>query len=267
MAEVRAGVPADSEIVLRGGLLEKPALICNLTVVHGRKFIHLWKGCPILNKFLTGRNVSERSLANSAIIEKLAALRNAVCRSAIEEDRCDTEEDVCPTEALGLEEIGDAERSKAKKPRSRNYLPIRMKLLSLAPFLSVEVPGAFGTPWHPLVLLEVSSTAPAMEATSENFKALFDLVALDVASGSHKREQYPRKSTFASRDKDTQALYEQTSKKGKTCVYVKKVLEKPSKRRRPYAKAYSTKVIRSDSNSGSLSTTDAGQHGHDDCLS
>ena len=103
-----------------------------------------------------------------------------------------------------------------------------MKLMSTPSFLPVEVQGAEGAPWRPLVLLEVASTAPAMEATSENFKALFDLVAADLASGHQKRER-------------------------------PEISEKPSKRSRPYAKTYTTKIVRANS-----SETD--KDGEEDCL-
>ena len=137
----------------------------------------------------------------------------------------------------------------------------------------MEVQGGFAprgesAPWRPLVLLEVASTAPAMEATSENFEALFDLVASELAEGLQKRERYPRRTGNASGGDENTALYQaKTKKDGTGGFYFKEVLETPSKRPRPYAKCYKTRRLRPKGGSGTLSEgTELDKEGAEDCL-
>ena len=148
-----------------------------------------------------------------------------------------------------------------------------MKMMSRPSFLPVEVQGGFAprgesAPWRPLVLLEVASTAPAMEATSENFKALFGLVASELAGGLQKRERYPRRTGIASGSDENTALYQaKTKKDGTGGFYFKEVLETPSKRPRPYAKCYKTRRLRPEGGSGTLSKgTESDKEGAEDCL-
>ena len=284
MGEVRAGLrDTDPEVVLRGGHLDKPTLLGNLTIVEGHKFVHLWKGCPILNKFLTGKSAMHRPLANSSAIENLAAKRNEAFREILADEEDGGEEADDPVDALGLDEEDDVKmdyqkskkngRSECQKSKARKYLPIRMKMMSRPSFLPVEVQGGFApsgesAPWRPLVLLEVASTAPAMEATSENFKALFDLVASELAGGLQKRERYPRRTGIASGSEENTALYQaKTKKDGTGGFYFKEVLETPSKRPRPYAKCYKTRRLRPEGGSGTLSKgTESDKEGAEDCL-
>ena len=51
--------------------------------------------------------------------------------------------------------------------------------------MTVEVPD--GSHWRPLVLMAASNQAVAMEASAENFQALFDLVQADLNRGGAKR--------------------------------------------------------------------------------
>ena len=122
MAEVRAGLfDTDPEVVLRCVFLDKPALLRNLTIADGHKFVHLWKGCPILNKFLTGKSVSQRPLANSLVNENLATKRNEACRLALAEEPEKDEEAADPTDALGLEEDEVAESKDSRKLKNRRF--------------------------------------------------------------------------------------------------------------------------------------------------
>ena len=279
MGEVRAGLrDTDPEVVLRGGHLDKPILLCNLTIVEGHKFVHLWKGCPILNKFLTGKSAMHRPLANSSAIENLAAKRNEAFREILADEEDGGEEADDPVDALGLDEEDDVmldknRKGQGKAAKRKKYLPIRMKMMSRPSFLPVEVQGGFApsgesAPWRPLVLLEVASTAPAMEATSENFKALFDLVASELAEGLQKRERYPRRTGNASGGDENTALYQaKTKKDGTGGFYFKEVLETPSKRPRPYARCYKTRRLRPEGGSGTLSKgTESDKEGAEDCL-
>lgn len=279
MGEVRAGLrDTDPEVVLRGGHLDKPTLLGNLTIVEGHKFVHLWKGCPILNKFLTGKSAMHRPLANSSAIENLAAKRNEAFRDILADEEDGGEEADDPVDALGLDEEDDVmldknRKGQGKAAKRKKYLPIRMKMMSRPSFLPVEVQGGFAprgesAPWRPLVLLEVASTAPAMEATSENFKALFGLVASELAGGLQKRERYPRRTGIASGSDENTALYQaKTKKDGTGGFYFKEVLETPSKRPRPYAKCYKTRRLRPKGGSGTLSEgTELDKEGAEDCL-
>lgn len=279
MGEVRAGLrDTDPEVVLRGGHLDKPTLLGNLTIVEGHKFVHLWKGCPILNKFLTGKSAMHRPLANSSAIENLAAKRNEAFREILADEEDGGEEADDPVDALGLDEEDDVmldknRKGQGKAAKRKKYLPIRMKMMSRPSFLPVEVQGGFApsgesAPWRPLVLLEVASTAPAMEATSENFKALFGLVASELAGGLQKRERYPRRTGIASGSDENTALYQaKTKKDGTGGFYFKEVLETPSKRPRPYAKCYKTRRLRPKGGSGTLSEgTELDKEGAEDCL-
>ena len=222
-----------------------------------------------------------RPLANSSVIENLAAKRNEAFREILADEEDGGEEADDPVDALGLDEEDDVkmDNQKSKKngisnaKKARKYLPIRMKMLSRPSFLPVEVQGGFAprgesSPWRPLVLLEVASTAPAMEATSENFQALFDLVASELADGLKKRERYPRRTGNASGGDENTALYQtKTKKDGTGGFYFKEVLETPSKRPRPYAKCYKTRRLRPKGGSGTLSKgTELDEEGAGDCL-
>ena len=278
MEDIRAGLlETDAEVVLRGGHLDKPVLLCNLSIVEGRKFVHLWKGCPILNKFLTGKNTNQRPLAASLAIENIAARRNAACRLALEDqsgsdtgDHGETEEDakaLDPTAALDLEN-GDAECQNQRKKKKQPELPLKMKMLKLPRFLPIEVEGAFEAPWCPLVLVEVASTAPAIEATTENFQALSALIDKDLASGECRRHRYPRKFAVTGEGAEKQSVYELPNKKGR--FYNKVAVDRPCQRKRPYAKSYQTKRVKLPKSNKDISVGShegKAEENEEDCLS
>ena len=65
-----------SELVLRGGGLDKPVVLTELKEENGKRFVHLVKNDEILASLLTGVSKSRRVLSNTLTIERVGRLRD-----------------------------------------------------------------------------------------------------------------------------------------------------------------------------------------------
>jgi hypothetical protein len=175
-----------SELVIRGGGLEKPIVLTELKEESGKRFFHLVKDNENVALLLTGACKSRRLLANSLTIEHLGRLRDDKFNQLAAElggqaggQLAASEEDV-----LGLVAVSASTPSPRK---ARVKLQIQSQMPTSA---AVEIELPDGTMWRPVVLLTDRKTNPHMEATTENFNNLYILVQHDLSAGEHKRERH-----------------------------------------------------------------------------
>ena len=181
-----------SEIVIRGGFLQTPAVLGDTVTVFGKPFVYLWKSSNVLRNFLVRPTKScRKTLCHTAVFDQLATLRNAEyqrlkrCLSSSlgtaaqsDDERPPTAADP-PTDDLGIEA---EERQSGKKAKRDRKPKITAKLLPRIVTVSYERPGM--APWQPSLLCEPGTKSAAMEATTENFQVLFDIVHKTGASAN-----------------------------------------------------------------------------------
>ena len=171
-----------SELVLQGGHLTEPVLMTDLEDIDGRKFFSVVKWNPALCQFLTGKRPKSSPLSRTHIFETMRKRVKAVRASREKHIRESLNGPVCAIAKAAADSsmrrvCKDATHTGARK-RS-HHAP---KCSAMLPRYWV-VPMNVGTPlWAPTCLLSPLYTNAAMEATPENFKALFDIVQSELAS-------------------------------------------------------------------------------------
>ena len=185
-----------TEIVLRGGYLKRPTLLCGLVVVDGRQFIHLQKASPELSWFLTGLPVFKRPLLKTNAFEAVMDARDAKYQALIREmGSLDVAGPAPLVDDLGLDappaSVDNAAAAAGRNSkRQRRVATSLSKQLPRAVEVVVHRPGL--PDWTPLVLVENGRGTAGMEAIDANFAALFEMVAADLARGGVKgRQHYP----------------------------------------------------------------------------
>ena len=179
-----------TELVLRGGRLKEPTVLSRLRLEDGCAFAALWKSDPVLNRFLSGTRLSARPLARSSVFNMLAERRNAAYKEAVREATSSLQGDLQDdlADALGLDEE-PAKPAAAKGGRRHRRVG---KPVSVPRSVVLEIPRSGFVPWRPRVLLDKATCVVSMEATTENFQALFALVADELGSGSRPRAEAGR---------------------------------------------------------------------------
>jgi hypothetical protein len=176
------------EVVIRGGLLPKPMIVSNVKVVAGAPYLVLIKSSAVLCQFLAGRSSCKRPLVKTMVFETLLEARNTKFKELIEEAR-GAAGDLGPGEGevaefedkLGLDvAVPSPAKGKRKVAISR---------------LVAQVPAAakvsmLGGEWCPMMLLEGSTKAPAIEATPDNLRRLFDMAQAEMEDGVIKRARH-----------------------------------------------------------------------------
>ena len=181
-----------TELVLRGGYLKEPVVVSDLLVFEGLQYVTLYKVAPVLNKFLAGLASCKRPLAKSLLFETLAAKRNELIEekkrsvqaggmAAIFGDTTDL------AAGLGLDD-GASEPPSAKKAR-RRHVPVK-RVIELLPETAVVTLERPGQTWEVRMLLESRTKAPSVEATAENFAAMFEWVQAEFEGGSSRRRKH-----------------------------------------------------------------------------
>ncbi len=173
-----------TELVLRGGMLDKPIVVTDIVMIQGRQFMRLRKGDAKLSQFLTGVALSQRQMSNSTVIERLTTLRDDKYTILLQElghaGGTDTVEE--SADDLGLNgSTGGSPTTRPNKSKVRSLMPAITTL-------AVVLPD--GSEWQPSVMMDPRHIAPAMEATSENLDALFVLVRQDMDDGNVRRPQF-----------------------------------------------------------------------------
>jgi hypothetical protein len=179
-----------NEIVIRGGLLLKPVIVSNVSVVAGAHYLVLIKSNPVLCQFLAGQTSCKRPLVKTMVFETLQKARNTKFKELVEEAR-GASGDLGPGEAddadiedkLGLDldvVVSSPTKGKRKVAISR---------------LVAQVPSAakvsmLGGEWCPMMLMEGSTKAPAIEATPDNLRRLFDMAQAEMEDGIAKRARH-----------------------------------------------------------------------------
>jgi len=190
-----------SEVVLRGGYLKQPVILTRLTTVEGKRFVYLWKGCPDLNRFLTGVPVCKRPLASCHVFEQIAEQRNETYRQKLADlkgaggavddpkaSRLDADGDA--VESLGLDDTASKTSPvDVRNARMRVFKKVKGQVQRMEA-VSIDHPGLDS--WRPLVLMEPATKAPAMEATAGNFSALFALVDHELTHGNATKQERHR---------------------------------------------------------------------------
>jgi hypothetical protein len=173
-----------TELVVRGGMLDKPMVVTDLVLLHDRQFWRLKKSDSKLSQFLTGVTASMRQLSNTLVFERLTADRDARYTAALQGLGFDGGGDVGEErkDDLGLEGSGGGSPVSRKiKTRVRSQMPATVTL-------AIDLPD--GSVWQPVVAMDPPKVAIAMEAITENFDALFMLVRLDLEDGTSRRAQW-----------------------------------------------------------------------------
>jgi hypothetical protein len=148
------------------------------------QFVHLTKDSEDLNKILVGQNKPRRLLSNTLASEELGRMRNEVYDRLLKDLTEDAAPPIQADNGLGLDgPVGEA----ASPPK----LPARLRtsIRSQIPAtLVVEATMPDGSSWRPVLLSNRMQLW--MEATADNFQALFTWVQMDQASGSVKRPRF-----------------------------------------------------------------------------
>jgi hypothetical protein len=197
----------DTEIVLRGGYLLRPEILTNIRLVDDRKFVPLWKSCPVLNKFLTSNCYSKHPLKGCTFFNAMKVLREQkradisaewrrVGTENIEKDKADD---------LGLEAEPVVRGRRRSRAIPKHTLPKYVEITMLS--------GGLGR-WTLTVLLESQAAAIVMEASQLNFDKLAACVhkELGVPSGRAKSVRKPINAAFSPRGPKTAREYFSKSK-------------------------------------------------------
>jgi hypothetical protein len=183
---------AETELVVRGGYLKAPEVFTQLKLVDGSKFMYLVKSSHQLSKFLSREATHKRPLAKTDVFERLQKLRDDRYRAFLvgEGDGPGAPTEADPCEQLCLDSI--VATSPAKLPPRRLLSSLRQQVPSQA---EVVMPRQGQEPWRVTVLLERATKAVAIEATSANLHALFELVDNDLTCNVTRRKRYGADAT------------------------------------------------------------------------
>ena len=145
-----------SELVIRGGGLEKPIVLTELQEENGKRFYHLVKDNDNVALLLTGACKSRRLLANSLTIENLGRLRDDKFTQLAAElgGQAGSQPAASEDDGLGLAPASTSTPS----PRKARVKPQIQSQMPTAAAVEVELPD--GTMWRPVVLLTDRKTNP-----------------------------------------------------------------------------------------------------------
>jgi hypothetical protein len=143
-----------------------------------------------LNRFLCQEPLCKRPLARTLVIEKLAILRNDAYQKALAETKVPQDLDVVMdhdlTAGLNLDNNSEVMVASESSPGKRRVSNRRF-LAQMPATVRVLMEREDSDPWEPVLLAEPATKAPSMEASAENFSALFALVDADVSNGDVRR--------------------------------------------------------------------------------
>lgn len=176
------------EVVIRGGLLPKPMIVSNVKVVAGAPYLVLIKSSAVLCQFLAGKSSCKRPLVKTMVFETLLEARNTKFKELIEEAR-GAAGDLGPGEGevaefedkLGLD-VAVPSPAKGKRKVAISRLVAQVPVAAKVSMLGGE--------WCPMMLLEGSTKAPAIEATPDNLRRLFDMAQAEMEDGVIKRARH-----------------------------------------------------------------------------
>jgi hypothetical protein len=170
---------ASDEMVLRGGYLAQPVVLTRLTQVCGRKFVPLWKVSPELAVFLTGQKPSAAKLKDVNCFDEMRRVVRNVCEATIKEIKNTGEvlaaEDLTAKLGLDTEHQASGRAANSRHCRARRVTKNQWKMLPEFAVVPMQIAGC-EPGWAPFCLLTPEAKAVAMEATLQNFEALFKFV-------------------------------------------------------------------------------------------
>ena len=200
-----------TELVLRGGFLDTPAVLTGLRVVEGRQYVTLHKHNKTLVRFLTGKATFRRPLARTAIIEGLMAARALKQKTLIADSEASVESAAPGDDDDDDLDLADGPKSSAVTPAKRTSWRkafVNKTQLPLADVVEVLRPGS--DPFRPRMLLSTvrGNEAVAIEATADNLEVVLCAVRDDESSvapsgttgGGEPRKRPPRKLDDGSRE-------------------------------------------------------------------
>ena len=206
----------ETEIVLTGGHLRSPVLLSGLLIINEKRFFNVQKWIPGFCLYLTGQNPNQSPLARARIFETMRGRLRDTCAKLMQQLR-----DVLAGGPKGATKVkADAlmrsvcddvagrdvvtrKRRSHKRPSCKGLLP---------KYGTVEMNE--GTPpWSPTCLLTTEGGNVAMEVTTENFKALFDIVQGQIDKPG-EGSAAPHTPTRTLRRRRSNPLYKQESPNG-----------------------------------------------------
>ena len=152
-------------------------LVTDLELIDDKRFIMLQKWIPALCLFLTGKTPKGVPLARTPIFETMRervkvtvaelieGIQGAMSGAPVGVDKATADR------ALSLV-CKDATRQTVRTKRS-HHAP---KYRSMLPSCGVVYMNVGTPPWAPIGLFAPAAANASMEATAENFKAIFDIV-------------------------------------------------------------------------------------------
>ena len=166
-----------NELILRGGRLDSPQVLIGLEEVSGKLFFKLQKFNQILCKYLTGISSYQHPLANVTISQDMQTRIDKFCiefsgkmQSLIDEAGATAE----PTEAANAI-VGDVRRNGLVRHHGIRSHKKRPMSDMLPESYTVDM-TMYGKPWFPRCVITTRWTNVSIEATTENFKTLFEIV-------------------------------------------------------------------------------------------
>lgn len=191
-----------TELVVRGGHLNRPIVMSKLRVVDGKRFVFLWKSCADLNALLTGRaKGGGRKLASTAVFAHIWRAKEAKKEDMLRAAGGPTEELTSaeqPAEASGLASLdlddfaeGAGQPPKPKRGAKKAKEVKRLLAKQLPKYAQVELVDAAPIVglWRPFVLLDGGNSAPALEATEDNLSKLRAWVEHDLLEDRDRQDK------------------------------------------------------------------------------
>jgi len=170
-----------------GGRLQQPLVLTRLVEVDNALYVYLWKTNPELVRFLSDRPAYNRPLANTRAFEAVAEARNRLYNNLLmgsdRDSQSERAQELVSVRDLDEPDVGASGQSRQAVCRSGGRRSIKSAKACLPRSGEITVNHGSCAPWTLRVLLEPASKAAALEATSENFRRLFELVDHDLVHG------------------------------------------------------------------------------------
>ena len=165
-----------NEIVLRGGRLKKPSILTGLLVRKNKQFITLDKMMGGLCEYLTGRRPWVHPLKHIHVFQDMQKTMVMYCNQRMAESDekfkqalLQEHESEIPMNRL----VGKIKQQFKLSSGQRKHT--KRSLAALPTQGPVDM-SAGGIQWHPVCLLRPGTKNVAMEATTEHFAKLFEIV-------------------------------------------------------------------------------------------
>lgn len=187
-----------NEGVIRGGYLKKAVLLDNVLLKFGRQFYPLWKSDNVLCAFLAGKNRSGRPLKAVRCFEDMKAAVRQFAENHIKETRAITADTPEEEDAItGSPDPVTPETVGTRHCRARRFR--RCDWLTLPEVAQIDMPFAELCPgWKPWCIVDVEARSVSMEASSENFNALFNIVEYELKNPVEQDQDEPSGSGHTS---------------------------------------------------------------------